>query len=485
VGTNFLAIEFTASGYKYSINGSDPVEVVTPVSVGLFSNLLVGTCSGNTSLGGHVSLLAYTPRTGLNLKSLTQAGNVELDFAANEYLIGSADLSGPTQISVPFSSVLNFVRISDGWGFDSSGNLLEYAPNTPRFVYDPVTGAPRGFLSEVQRAQLLENTEVRSGAGWSSAGTGPPTLTNLDLNVWGAFRGCRVASGGSIADATQSSVYAVTSGTTYCMQALVQVGTSGRIRLVPVLLGSTNIVLTGTPGALTQTGSTGGTAEVLRDADLGGGFRWIAVRFVPNFTDSVRCRIGPDSTTAGEDIIAIAAQVEAGSVPTSLIISEGLATTRTRDELTIPLTFPGYNPNEGTWIIEWEKDLLEPASVAAIEISSADNNRIRVETTSLGTFVRLFRNIAGDTATSSGLGVDFSGQKNRVAFTTVNGICHASANGGAAASFDCTGLNVSAFDVAHIGCRRGFTNYANATFPRINYYPVALTASQLPVMSAL
>jgi hypothetical protein len=485
VGTNFLAIEFTASGYKYSINGSDPVEVVTPVSVGLFSDLLVGTCSGNTSLGGHVSLLAYTPRTGLNLKSLTQAGNVELDFAANEYLIGSADLSGPTQISVPFSSVLNFVRTSKGWGFDSSIDLVEYASNTPRFVYDPVTGEARGFLSEVQRAQLLTNTEVRSGAGWDSASGG--VLTNLSEDYLGRFRGCRVASGGDLSAAASSGTYSVTSGTTYCMQSLVQVGTSGRIRLIQTTGSGTSISVFGLPGLLAVGATSGGTAEVIQDSDLGGGFRWITVRFVPNFTGTTRCRIGPDSTTVGEDIIAIAAQVEEGPVPTSLIISEGLATTRTRDECVVTFADLGINPANGyTIVADVHKEFAEGSNSNFIfQVSDGTlDNRVHVRSSAGNALV--VQRVASGTGTTSALTGTAVAGRNKIAVTHTGTTMIVSVNGLTAQTFT-TNAPASSL-MTQIGLLLNDANLVgqwNGTAKDFRILPAPLTASQLQVMSAL
>jgi hypothetical protein len=485
VGSGFVAFSFDKDGYRYSINGSAPVSVETPIPSGLFDRVAVGAGYNLADLlDGHISLLAHTPRMIEDLQSLSTPGNTELNFAEDEYLIGGMNLEGATQLEVPFRSVLDFVRVSNGWRFNADGELEQVGVNQPRFTFDPVTGEPRGLLVEAQRTQLITNTEVRDGAGWDAVSA---TLTNLSENYLGQFRGVRVASaGGSSHTIRNTNNMALTSAAVYSWTAVFLPGTSGRIRVtLQNLTGSTTSVVAGVIGSATALTSSAGTLAILRQAELATGEHIIQGTLTANATANYRIQVGPDSATVGEDIIAIAAQVEAGSTPSILIISEGAATTRTRDELTIPLTFPGYNANEGTWVVEWEKDFSEAGVTRAVLHVGADvNNRITLQSLFGGGGTRITSVISGSATSSTASSDPFIG-RHRAAFTVLNGVCHASVDGQTSVSIDATGLDVSSFVTASVGHTLTFSDHINGTIPRINYYPRALTASQLQVMSAL
>jgi len=365
-----------------------------------------------------------------------------------------------------------FVRTSKAWGFDSSGNLVEYAPNTPRFVYDPVTGEARGFLSEVQRIQLVLRTECRQGASPDGEAINC-TLDNLSGDYLGEFRGCRATSTGSATGGWQSRGFTVTGGVTYCYSAVFAAGTSpqARIRLTRVGVGASDI--NGNIGSLAVTSTAGGAMTILRQVQLATGEWLVQGTWVPVDTGSATMRISMNSATVGEDIIAIAAQVEAGSVPTSLIISDGLATTRTRDECVVNTAdIAGWNPNGGVFVLEYNKEFAEVSNGRLLESSTGQSILRQDSGTGL---IRV-----GGTNSA----VPFVGT-HRIAVAVGAGAFRASVDSGAVTTWTGT-TNVASWTGLSIGSSfASFTNHANAEFKLLNYLPSpSITDAQLQVLSS-
>jgi hypothetical protein len=84
----------------------------------------------------------------------------------------------------------NFVRASKAWGFNSSGDLTEYANDTLRIVYDPATLACLGALREESRTNQIRNPRCEGAAAGliGLAGAMPTNWTstnsNAGMNVW-------------------------------------------------------------------------------------------------------------------------------------------------------------------------------------------------------------------------------------------------------------------------------------------------------------
>nr|WP_138164715.1 hypothetical protein [Zongyanglinia marina] len=87
-------------------------------------------------------------------------------------------------------------------------------------------------------------------------------------------------------------------------------------------------------GALAVTNQTAGNAVLLRQLAVPGG-HLIYCTFTPNFTGLMSVGIGPDSAVTGDDITVYFVQFEEGNVPTSPILSDGVATSRAKDVLTL------------------------------------------------------------------------------------------------------------------------------------------------------
>lgn len=191
----------------------------------------------------------------------------------------------------------------------------------------------KGLMSEEERINLIEYAECNDGVGWVDEGSPISTSTNLTGSILGQFIGVSVSSSvaGNARLETDTAV-SVVSGTTYSWRFLYQAGTSGEILIRLREDGGNASNMDGVIGALANNAQTAGVTAVLSETLQADGITWEAKgTWVPNFTGDALVGIGPNTGTDGETIIAVAAQLEEGGKPSSLILSEGAAKTRPED----------------------------------------------------------------------------------------------------------------------------------------------------------
>lgn len=150
------------------------------------------------------------------LPGVDNTANLNLDFINQKYSINGVDKK--------FNEAITFSRNSTATYFDSDGLLKTAAVNTPRFEYDPVTKANRGFLAEESRTNLLTYTEQFDNAAWNKANctigsnliVAPNGLASADKITEMAITGSHYV------DQTYNSTF--TSGTVYCFSAYLKAG---------------------------------------------------------------------------------------------------------------------------------------------------------------------------------------------------------------------------------------------------------------------
>lgn len=277
--------------------------------------------------------------------------------------------------------LVTFARASSGTYVDSAGVRRTAATDVPRFDHNPLTGESLGLLVEEQRTNLLLYSACDSN--WFTGGFGTPTY-NLGLSALGVFSGVQIASGGQNWHSIYRPGISLTALTTYAFTLFYRAGTSGRVLLTfRNNSTATETVINGLVGSLSVSAAFAGAATVLSQYLCSDGLTYVVTgTFTPNSTSADHWyRIGPDSTTSGQTVIALGAQLEAGAFATSYIPTTSAAATRSADVASITGTAfsSWYRQDEGTVFAECA--VAQPASGGNQFIFRANDNSFNNNTT--------------------------------------------------------------------------------------------------------
>lgn len=275
------------------------------------------------------------------------------------------------------TDLITFSRTSSATFLGSNGLLQTAAANTPRIDYD-YNGTVKGLLIEEQRTNLITYSAA-SVANWANSSA--LSRTDSNENALGVFDGVIVASNGSSWHGTNSPAFTTSSGFVYTVTAWIKKGTSPNfaVRLrdhagsketrVEGVWGSSSLVAVANAGP-----SSNESITYITDT-----LAVVSFTITINSTSpSTYVRISPASTTSGETIIALGAQVEFGSFPTSYIPTTGAAGTRTADVATIPTSAFGYNAEAGTVVCDFSMSFDGANYPRVWEIGSTIDNHDRI-----------------------------------------------------------------------------------------------------------
>lgn len=266
--------------------------------------------------------------------------------------------------SYPLLDGVTYSRASAASYFGADGNLYNATSGTPRVDYNPVTRALRGLLVERGSTRLNTHLTANTTAGYINDGA---TLTPLSDNVLGQFPGVSVAGTGGTWNRQSTVPIAITSGLAYAFTAIVRPGTSGKVSVrARDSVGGTESTAHLTFGGVFSVVATGaGTLTNLTERTLADGVtREITGIWTPNFTGTGSVGVGPYSTTVGEDVKFYALQVEQSPAPTSLILGDGAATTRSADLLDVDLSTIGMvNPQAFTIFVDFEMEWRQAGGI--------------------------------------------------------------------------------------------------------------------------
>jgi hypothetical protein len=223
--------------------------------------------------------------------------------------------------------------------------------------------------------------------------------------VYGLFDGVSIASSGATWHRAGRSA-ALTSGTTYAVTVLYAAGTSGNV-LLQLRNASANeeVVISGTVDAPTLSTTTLGTVAGLSVRSTGS-LRELSFTLTAATTGTVSVAVGPNSATAGQTVLAYAAQVEAGSFATSWIISDGVAQTRAADEVLIADAAAIVGDSGFTLATTAETVAVGVCPILSFDDDSADN---RIEFYTTGTDLRLLIASGGATQVDMSVGTAAAG----------------------------------------------------------------------------
>lgn len=345
---------------------------------------------------------------------------------------------------------ITFTRSSTAWRINPAGLVESVASGTPRFTYSPTTLECLGLLIEEQRTNLLNFSQSFATAGGSQ-------------NNWADTNLSRDSTTATSPDGTGNALQISASSANGTIISTAAMGSSAQ-RVLSVWLRRVT-----------------GTGNIQYTLDNGGAWTTQAITTTwtrYSFTQTTAAqRVGFRIVTSGDAIEIWQAQLEAGNLATSDIVTTMATVTRSADDAQMLAGKTAFiNGATGTFIADILSSVA-PASFGRPFTASAagsgneqfciahrDPWRIRtggVELLSYG---------AGSTfITQSKVGLVYSPQPGgRKAFVQ-NGVIGAS--GGSAGG----PVGVDRIDI----CSGGSASYLNAPITRLRYWPHAMTQYDL------
>jgi hypothetical protein len=373
--------------------------------------------------------------------------------------------------------------------FDESGStltLFEHPNNVPRVEYD-ADGNRLGLLVEEARTNLISTSDA---SGWVVSGSGIKTI-NTQFTL-GAFTGAIKASGGGDWNRIRTGYVTVTSGTTYTLTLFYKYGTSNNVLInFRDVSSASESRIVGAWGSLTNSLANAGTVTILEETSLPNDVKKVVIKYVPDFSGNFEFGVGPNSTTSGETVIALAAQLEQASIGTSYIKTTGSTATRSADVPSIQTAEFGYNSAEGTVVCEFSFKYEDGGSgfPRPWEIGNTSNVSERINVFLGESTGALVSSVITNNATQGNLTLKtgLSGSVDTtVAFAWARDSLGASDDGD-------TAVTDTDADILPTGTKRNLlalkqTNATNANInghiKYIKYYPRRLTNAQLEDLSS-
>ena len=348
--------------------------------------------------------------------------------------------------------------------------LLTAPAGTARFDANPVTGQSLGLLIEEARINLTTYSAEVGGTNWSLQ-AGVTSTLNSTIAPNGTQTASLLTCTNTNTGTFQSPSLAAG---TYSMSVYVKKGT-GSI----VVLGIVNVL-----DAINynfDTGVIGGLAASTASAtNVGNG--WIRLAF------SAACsagNFGPiiKSNSAGQTVFVWGVQFELGAFATTYIAT--VATTQARNADLAVMTGTNftswYNPNQGTFYINYVERALSAAHQLTYTVLSSDSsNRINIGVNNVNVLdgqivVDGVDNFTGDTPT-------LTAQRYQIimAYATNNAGISANASAVNTDIIVTLPLNLNQFA---IGATTGASQCLNSTIAKIAYYDSRLVNSQLQALT--
>ena len=393
---------------------------------------------------------------------------------------------------------ITFTRASTATYFDSAGVLQSAAIDAPRFDYNPSTLAAQGFLIEEARTNLVLQSEDFATT-WSALNVTPSTNTALspagtltaDTLTPAASTAAHLISQSATVTASiaySASVFVKTDGAPFVQVVYDNGASAGAFINVNLSTGAITRGPELAGGATNVTGSVTAVNNGFYRVTVGATHTGTTGRIIisPLPTGQSAAGLNPSTTTAATDkVIVWGAQLEAGAFPTSYIPTTTTALTRSADVASVNTLSPWYNQTEGTVYAELQSlsPLTAAQSVALnkyphvwqIDAGATDSNPFWY-----GVGVELI--IGG---TYNNVGVVPSGiNKFAVSLAPTAGQSRSSLNGAAAVNRNGTLTGTATLFSLGKDSANNVNNFLNGWLRRLTYYPRALSAAELPALTA-
>jgi hypothetical protein len=412
-------------------------------------------------------------------------------LSAGRYPVPNLDLNYAASRSL--SGIETFTRASSSWAFNSAGVLTQYAANTPRFDYDPVTLAPRGLLIEEQRTNLFLRSADFLDAAWSktrvlvsaNATAAPDGTTAASKIVETAAAGSHLMRQGIgttttgqtftttlFAKAAERSVF-----TMLCAGATLNRSAHFNLSTGTVTAGGTGLAGS---HSITPVGNGWYRCEQTFVIDSGGTAAYVDYRL-----SNVANPISTGTSYTGDGVSSLylwGAQLEAAPFATSYIPTTSASVTRAADACGIPISAFGFNANE--WSILVEAQYLGNNSTGGgqriIQIDDGTNtNRATLfldHIASAGRFAVVSSPNNANVVVASGL--PSAGETFRISggYAVDNVVC---SYRGASSSMDGTVSPLAPLTTLRLGANAIGTERWNGCIRRVAYFPRRLDNATL------
>jgi hypothetical protein len=213
-----------------------------------------------------------------------------------------------------------------------------------RLSHSAMDGGAAGLIVEPSRTNLVAKSVARAET-WSPVG--PVTLTTLSENAFGLLPGLRIVSAGAAWHRASPGNVTFTAGTTYVVQLWYRATASNSVKLTlysSTTTPATNLELKGASGAIAAVLQNQGTVTNVQNQSLGGGLYRLSFAFSVVETVSAGWGFGSGSTTAGDEIVVHALQIEAAATPSSYIFADGATASRAADDIQVGVVGWGRAP---------------------------------------------------------------------------------------------------------------------------------------------
>lgn len=388
---------------------------------------------------------------------------------------------------------VTFTRSSTATFVGSNGLIQSAAVDAPRFDYDPVTLAPRGFLIEETRTNLLLRSEEFDTASWGKVNLS--TTANTTTAPSGAVTADSIIENTAVSSYHQTSqTFTSTAATTYSFSVFIKA--NGRDTATMMLGAGANFVFfafnltTATVGAVQYAGSTwsNGTASITNFNN--GWYRCVISGLVSNaasYNAVVEINEGANRQYTGNGTSGLfvwGADLEVGAFPTSYIPTVASTVPRSADvaQMTGTNFSSWYNQSEGTFVCNADTADANTANRTIYYASNAGSTDIVYGVAGTLRTIRVLVSGSETGAVSAGIFTSNVPAKTAGAYK-LNDFA-GSFNGGAVAT-DTLGAVPTTVDRLTIGTNTALQSllYLNGHVRSISYYKTRLLNSQLQALT--
>ena len=283
---------------------------------------------------------------------------------------------------------ITFTRASGGGRTNPSGNYEIVAADEPRFDYDPITLAARGFLTEEQRTNLLTYSEQFDNAAWSKGGCAASATAT---SPYGTATARSVVEDSATSAHSLTQVKSITAGQTVSHSKWVKASSGSRfVRLQfssDAGVNGCRWLFNPDTGASALAAAAFGTGTVVStkiEPWPNGWYRITltgtvdpaatSVSFGTFLQDQAATYTATYTGNGASGVNIFGAQAEPGAFSSSYIPTTIAAATRAKDLPVTSTLTPWYNQAEGTWVLKWMMGHdSTSASILSVDDGIGDN----------------------------------------------------------------------------------------------------------------
>lgn len=356
-------------------------------------------------------------------------------------------------LSSTLPAPVTFTRASSGWYFNSSGNLTSASSNVARLDYGtPGSTTPKGLLVEEARTNQIIQCRDFTQTAWVKV----TTTTALNQTGIDGLSSTATLLTASSANATTLQTITQAATTSVFSVYLKRITGTGNVQL-------TNDGITFTTITLTTS--------------------W--QRFNLAAASTLNPILGIKIVTSGDAVAIDGAQFEAGSVPSSVILTTTTSVTRAV-ELAIVSSAPWLRQSIGSFQVETIINNASPGTnqVTAELSDGTTNNRIGTYASNSSTALGLITLSGSSTFTNGSIATPSAGSIFKQSFRYTTGANNEGVNGALDAAGSAQAATVpTGITTLYLGNRAGSDRPMNGWVRKFRYWNYGITNAQLQRVS--